>query len=138
MPPEFLRRRYKGILGSTGVLFRIVSLVILSPLLCLPFYTEEFALSLGFVLPGLALFVIGWALSRICLSEESFSLTYEEGPPIIVLSWMAALIAGAVLFFIILKLYGFVKSPKTPVFVIPAKAGIQSFQQLLDAASSPA
>jgi len=28
--------------------------------------------------------------------------------------------------------YGFVKSPKVPFFVIPAEAGIQSFQALLD------
>jgi trk system potassium uptake protein TrkH len=104
--PEFLRRRYREILGCTGVIFRIISLVMLSPLLCLPFYTEELAISWGFVTPGLALFVIGWALSRICLSKESFNLTYQEGPVIIVLSWLAALIAGAVPFFIIPKLDG--------------------------------
>jgi len=56
-------------------------------------------------------------------------------------------------FYHFIRLNGFVKSPKTPLFVIPAKArhvvalfkraratlsAIQSFQQLLDAGSSPA
>jgi hypothetical protein len=37
-----------------------------------------------------------------------------------------------------IKIDGLVKSLKTPFSVIPAKAGIQEIQQLLDAGSSPA
>ena len=104
--PKFLRQRYKGILGCTGVMFRVVSLVMLSPLLCLPFYIDELPVCWGFVWPGLSIFVIGWILSRAFSSDESFNLTYQEGPVIIVLSWLAAVIAGAVPFLMILKLNG--------------------------------
>ena len=104
--PEFLRHRYKGILGCTGVILRIISAVMLSPLLCLPFYGDELAVSWGFLCPGLAMFVIGWALSRAFSSGAPFNLTYQEGPVIVVLSWLAAVMAGAVPFLMIPELDG--------------------------------
>jgi hypothetical protein len=41
-------------------------------------------------------------------------------------------------FYETVKLDGLVKSQKTPFLVIPAKAGIQLYQYVLDAGSGPA
>jgi trk system potassium uptake protein TrkH len=102
--PQFLRQRYKCILGYTGVIACIVGLLILSPLLCLPFYSDEIVIGWGFVLPGLLTLLVGWILSHTCLPKETFDLTYQEGPIIIVLSWIMAILAGAIPFLINLDL----------------------------------
>lgn len=102
--PKFLRQRYRGILGYTGMIVGIEGLVILSPLLCLPLYSNEIAISLGFALPGLLMLVVGWGLSRLCLREDSFYLSYQEGPVIVLLSWIAAVLAGSIPFLVTLNL----------------------------------
>jgi trk system potassium uptake protein TrkH len=102
--PEFLRQRYKGILGYTGVIGCIVGLVILSPILCVPFYKNEIPILWGFVFPGLLVLILGWLLVRICPPNESFDLTFQEGTVIIVLSWIAAVSASAIPLLITLDL----------------------------------
>lgn len=102
--PESLRQRYKGILGYTGVIACIVGLLILSPLLCLPFYNNELCIGWAFVWPGLLTLLAGWVLSRLFLPRKAFNLTYQEGSVIVVLSWTVAILAGAVPFLISLDL----------------------------------
>ena len=102
--PQFLRQRYKRILGYTGVIACIVGLLILSPLLCLPFYSDEIVIGWGFVFPGLLTLLVGWILWHACLPKETFDPTYQEGPIIIVLSWIMAILAGAIPFLINLDL----------------------------------
>jgi len=102
--PEYLRQRYKGILGYAGVIACIVGLLILSPLLCLPFYNNEIAIAWSFVLPGLLMLCAGWVLSRLFLPRNSFNLTFQEGSVIVALSWTTAILAGAVPFLISLDL----------------------------------
>lgn len=102
--PEFLRQRYKGILGYTGVIACIVGLLILSPLLCLPFYSNELCIGWAFVWPGLLTLLAGWVLSRLFLPRKPFNLTYQEGSVIVVLSWTMAILAGAFPFLISLDL----------------------------------
>lgn len=100
----FLRQRYKGILGYTGIILCIVGLVILSPLICVPFYSHEMVLGWGFVLPGVLNLLAGWVVSRMWLPDEPFDLTYQEGSIIVVLSWTIAVLAGAIPFLITLDL----------------------------------
>ena len=102
--PEFLRQRYRGILGYTGMIIGIEGAIILLPLLCLPFYGNEIAISRGFALPGLLMLVAGWGLSRLCLPEDAFYLSYQEGPVIVLLSWITAVLAGAIPFLVTLDL----------------------------------
>ncbi|MBN1840792.1 MAG: TrkH family potassium uptake protein [Deltaproteobacteria bacterium] len=102
--PESLRQRYKGILGYTGVIACIVGLLILSPLLLLPFCNNEIAIAWSFVLPGLLMLSAGWVLSRLFLPRKAFNLTYQEGSVIVVLSWTMAILAGAFPFLISLDL----------------------------------
>ena len=96
--PEFLRQRYRAILGYTGLLTLIAGLLILSPLALLIFYREDPALVWGFLLPGLVLGVPGLVAWRRLTPRPATSLTMPEGAVIVVLTWLLATLAGAVPF----------------------------------------
>lgn len=93
-----------GILGCTGMIAFIAGLIILSPLICLPFYRNEMVLVRGFAWPGLLMLLAGGILSRAFSLREPFDLTYQEGATIIVVSWIIAVLAGAIPFSITLDL----------------------------------
>ncbi|MFN2169588.1 MAG: TrkH family potassium uptake protein [Anaerolineae bacterium] len=95
---EFLRQRYRAILGYTGLLCLIASLLILSPLLLLPFYGQELGIAWGFLLPGLLLGLVGVVLWRRLTPRPATSLTMPEGAVIVVLTWLLATLAGAIPF----------------------------------------
>ena len=95
---DFLRQRYRAILGYTGLLCLIASLLILSPLLLLPFYGQELGIAWGFLLPGLLLGLVGVVLWRRLTPRPATSLTMPEGAVIVVLTWLLATLAGAIPF----------------------------------------
>jgi len=95
---EFLRHRYRAILGYTGLLSLIASLLILSPLVLLTVYPQELAQIWGYVLPGLVLGLPGLILWRWLTPRPATSLTMPEGAVIVVLTWLLATLAGAVPF----------------------------------------
>jgi len=95
---EFLRHRYRAILGYTGLLSLTASLLILSPLALLVFYPQELAQAWGYLLPGLALGVPGLILWRRLTPRPAASLTMQEGAVIVVLTWLLATLAGAIPF----------------------------------------
>ena len=95
---EFLRQRYRAILGYTGLLCLIASLLILSPLLLLPFYRQELGIAWGFLLPGLLLGLFGLVLWRRLTPRPATSLTMPEGAVIVVLTWLLTTLAGAIPF----------------------------------------
>ncbi|NIV40455.1 MAG: TrkH family potassium uptake protein, partial [Anaerolineae bacterium] len=95
---DFLRQRYRAILGYTGLLSLIASLLILSPLLLLAVYPQEAASAWGFVLPGLALGFPSLILWRRLTPRPAESLTMPEGAVIVVLTWLLATLAGAIPF----------------------------------------
>lgn len=95
---EHLRRRYTAILKYTGLIWTIVGLLILSPLLALPFFWHERQLAWTFILPGLALTLAGFILWASLKPPEGVSLTVVEGTVIVVISWIMATLVGAVPF----------------------------------------
>ena len=97
---RFLRQRYRAILGYTGLIGLISGGVILSPLLALFAYPEEIPLAWGFIVPGLALVLVGLLLWRL-LAPQAESLTQQEGAVIVVLSWLIAIAFGTVPFLLI-------------------------------------
>jgi trk system potassium uptake protein TrkH len=103
---QFLRQRYRAILGYTGLISAIVGLLILSPLLLLPFYVAELALAWGFLAPGLGLALAGlllwWGLKPWNVS----GLTFQEGAVIVVLAWLVAIGVGTVPFMLVGNLNG--------------------------------
>ena len=102
--PEFLRHRYRDILGYTGLIMTFVGLLILSPLLCLPFYGNEIDSIWGFLGTGITVLLLGLSLSRLVTHDEPFNLTSQEGFVIIVFSWSFAIVSCAAPFWFVLKL----------------------------------
>ncbi|HSM54521.1 MAG TPA: potassium transporter TrkG [Candidatus Sulfomarinibacteraceae bacterium] len=98
---EHLRRRYTAILKYTGLIWTIVGLLILSPLLALPFLWHERILAWGFLLPGLALAVAGFILWATLKPPDGLSLTVIEGTVIVVISWLMATAVGAMPFLLV-------------------------------------
>ena len=98
---QFLRQRYRAIVGYTGLICAIAGLVILSPLLALIFYPEEINLAWGFALPGLALTLIGGLLWRFLAPKKVISLSLPEGSVIVVLAWLVAIAVSMIPFMLI-------------------------------------
>jgi trk system potassium uptake protein TrkH len=94
----FLRRRYRAILGYTGLLCLIASLLILSPLVLLVVYRQDLGLTWGFLVPGLALGLPSLVAWRRLTPRPAASLTMPEGAVIVVLTWLLTTAAGAVPF----------------------------------------
>jgi trk system potassium uptake protein TrkH len=93
---QFLRGRYRAILAYTGQLCFLAGLLILSPLLLLPFYPGEAPLAWGFLLPGLALGLPGLFFWRGLAPRTAVSLGWQEAAVIVVLAWLLTIVAGAV------------------------------------------
>ena len=98
---QFLRQRYRAIVGYTGLICAIAGLVILSPLLALIFYPEELNLAWGFALPGLALSLIGGLLWRFLAPKKVISLSLPEGSVIVVLAWLIAIAVSMIPFMLV-------------------------------------
>lgn len=101
---EFLRQRYRAILAYSGLISLIAGLLILSPLCLLVFYPQELSAAWGFLLPGLLLALPGVFLWRALRPRAAMSLSTQEGAVIVLLSWLAALLVGAIPFLAISKL----------------------------------
>jgi trk system potassium uptake protein TrkH len=101
---EYLRYRYKAILGYTGLLSLLVSLLTLSPLALLIVYQDEISQAWGFLLPGLVLALPSLWFWRRLTPRPPVSLTMQEGAIIVVLTWLLAILMGAIPFAAISKL----------------------------------
>lgn len=92
---NWLGQRYRLILGYTGSIWIVIGLLILSPLLALPFIWAEHPQSPAFAIPGLALIILGalllWQLPR----RQASTLTLAEGSVIVVFTWLTAVFVGA-------------------------------------------
>jgi trk system potassium uptake protein TrkH len=95
---EYLHQRYKAILGYTGLLSLLVSLLILSPLTLLIVYQDELSQAWGFLLPGLVLALPSLWLWRRLKPRTPVSLTMQEGAIIVVLTWLLAILVGTIPF----------------------------------------
>lgn len=91
----YLWRRYRVILGYTGLIGILVGGIVLSPLLLLPVYSEELPYAWCFLLPGLGLVLVGLALWHFLLPRSGESLSFAEGAAVVVFSWVLAVLAGA-------------------------------------------
>lgn len=103
----FLGQRYRAILGYTGLLCLIASLLIASPLLLLAAYPQERSLAWGFLLPAALLGLPALLVWRRLTPRPAAGLTMPEGSAIVILTWVLTLLVGAVPFMMASKL-GFV------------------------------
>lgn len=99
--PQFLRQRYRAILGYTGLLCLVAGLLILAPLLLLAVYPSEASHAWGFLLPGLLLALPGLILWRRLVPRSAASLNTQEGAVIVLLAWLLAILGGAIPFVIV-------------------------------------
>ncbi len=98
--PEYLRQRYRAILGYTGLLCLVAGLLILAPLVLLVAYPSEAPLAWGFLLPGLLLALGGLLLWRRLTPRDGASLDTQEGTVIVLLAWLLAILVGAIPFLV--------------------------------------
>jgi trk system potassium uptake protein len=101
---EFLLQRYRAILAYSGLIALIAGLLILSPLCLLVVYRQEVPVAWGFLLPGLLLSLPGFLIWRSLRPRTPISLSTQEGMVIVLLSWITAILVGAVPFLAISKL----------------------------------
>ncbi len=99
--PEFMRRRWRIMLGYTGLVSVLVGGLIVSPCLGLLFFAEEAPLAWGLILPGVGLSLLGGILWRCLLPRGGATLPLQEGAAVVVLSWFLAISAGTAPFMLI-------------------------------------
>lgn len=92
----YLRQRYHMLLGYLGGMMIFIGLMILAPLLALPFFPEEAEHAAAFVFPALPLLIIGRLLQRnIRKHQLEGSPTLQEGMVVILLGWVIAMMTSS-------------------------------------------
>ncbi len=94
LPNSSTTARYSTVFSYTGSIVVLVGVIMLTPLLALPFYPEEARIAGGFLLPAAALILLGMALRRLFRRKTYVTLTVREGAVIVLFTWLAAF-AGA-------------------------------------------
>ncbi len=101
---EHLKKLYCAILSSTGIIFIIISMLIVTPLIVLVQWPEEMKYSPGFLIPSIALGLLGLILWRGFRLKRPAVLTVQEGGVIVLITWITACVFSAFPLMIILKL----------------------------------
>ena len=96
--PAFLRQRYRAIIAYTGLVSVITGMGILSPLVALLAYPEEWRLAAAFLCPGGGLMGLGGVAWYRLRPRSGSGLTVQEGAVIVVLAWVLAILGGTVPF----------------------------------------
>lgn len=91
---KFLAQRYRAILGYTGLVCSISGITLLMPLLALPAYPDEMSLAWSYLLPGLALTLLGVLGWKTLAPKQPLSLTLSEGSVIVVLAWVISILVS--------------------------------------------
>ncbi|GAB4518579.1 MAG: TrkH family potassium uptake protein [Anaerolineae bacterium] len=101
---EYLIRRYRALLGYSGLLLMIIGVMLLAPLLVIPFFPEEIRYAGSFILTTMTLIVPGYMLWRLHIPKDPISLTVQESMVIVVIIWLVAIICAALPFMTVLNL----------------------------------
>jgi trk system potassium uptake protein TrkH len=96
-------QRYATIASYTGGILVILGMLVLTPLIALPFFPGEVSIAGGFLIPAASLVLSGLFLRRIFHRKTYISLNVQEGGVIVLFSWLAAFIGSAVPYMLILK-----------------------------------
>ncbi|MGM0379306.1 MAG: TrkH family potassium uptake protein [Bacillota bacterium] len=98
-----LKKRYKLIFKYAGSIIVGVGIIILLPLLVLPFYTSEMIEAKYFIIPSIIAIIIG-LIMRGRKQETDVTLSLTEGGIIVVLTWIITAIISALPFILSGKL----------------------------------
>ncbi|MDT8444307.1 MAG: potassium transporter TrkG [Desulfuromonadales bacterium] len=94
----YLHNHYHVLCGYTGYVLSFLGLIILAPGLLTGFYPDEKYMAAGFLLPGLALGLLGLFLYVAFRPQSHAVLTHSDGAVIVVVAWCAAIAGGSVPF----------------------------------------
>lgn len=98
---RYLAQRYRALLSYAGSNLIFVGLLLLVPLLTLPFFPDEVDHAWSFVLAGLGLAALGFTMYRVFMPDESTGVTIQEGMVIVLLVWLMAILFGTIPFLLI-------------------------------------
>lgn len=102
---RYLRSRYAGLLGYTGLLLMTIGGLFLVPLGMLLFYPEEAPYAGDFIIVAVPLILVGGlAWRRLTPADGSFSPTLQEGMVIVFIVWLVAVLLGALPLMLALRL----------------------------------
>ncbi len=93
---RYLRERYRLLVGYTGSISAMIGLLMLVPLVVIPFYPSEIDHARSFLLSGLPVFFTGLIVWRFFRSDEIPNLSFQEGAVIVVFTWIIAILIGAI------------------------------------------
>jgi trk system potassium uptake protein len=93
---QHLAARYRLMLETLGPLAGIIGLTILSPVLLVPFYPEEAALSSHFLIVGLPILLFAAGMYWRYRPRSTSSLKQHEGMIVIFLAWLLASMLSAI------------------------------------------
>lgn len=91
---EYLRSRYRAIVGYLGLMTTLLGVLHLVPLIVLPFYPAEAQFAPVFLWVGGLLGGPGYLAYRLFQPRDSDGLNLTEGMVVIVLVWLSALLAS--------------------------------------------
>lgn len=86
--------------GYLGVILILIGITVLLPLLVLPAYPEEIRFAKYFILPGAGCLLLGYLLSFLVRECEKPSLNSGQSASIVTCSWLLAIFASALPFWI--------------------------------------
>lgn len=95
---EFLYKRYRTILGYSGIIFIGVGISLLLPLLLIPIYPYKLNEIKAFLLSSFISIVLGIILKRNLKKGNDNSLSMQEGGIIVLVSWVGAVFLSALPF----------------------------------------
>lgn len=96
----YLRQRYPIFLGYAGEIFVIIGVLHLVPLLLLPFFPNEVDQTLGFLLAGIPLILLGALFWKRLAPKEPVALTVQEGYVVVTLAWIVAILISTIPFIV--------------------------------------
>jgi trk system potassium uptake protein TrkH len=96
---EQLKNRYRLIISYVGIIIVGVGVIMLLPLLTLPFYPEEISMTPYFVFPALITITFGYFMKIVPVNnKEETSLSLPEGGVIVVLAWFIMIVLSTLPF----------------------------------------
>lgn len=96
----YLRNRYNLILGYCGVVFIIIGITLLIPLSTVLFLKYELIDIFIFSILGIFSIILGSLLKKNINKDKNITLNFQEGGVIVFISWIYAILIGALPFII--------------------------------------